>query len=79
MATRPRHNPKLNPCQAGNKLDLKPIKKEAQRKGFNWLTWGLQKIALELFTDHKMKPRHIRKTLDISGRQFNKAIKGKKK
>lgn len=74
-----KHNPKLNPHQPVPKLDLGGLKKEAQRKGFNWLTWGLRKLAQELFTDHKMKPRHIRKTLDISGRQFRKAVKGKKK
>ncbi len=74
-----KHNPKLNPCKPVPRLDLSPLKQEAQRRGFNWLTWGLRKIAQELFTDHKMKPRHIRKTLDISGRQMRKAIKAKRK
>jgi hypothetical protein len=74
-----KHNPKLNPCKPVPRLDLGDMRKEAKARGFNWLTWGLRKLAQELFTDHKMKPRHIRKTLAISGRQFRKAVKGKKK
>jgi hypothetical protein len=76
---KPKHNPKLNPCKPVPRLDLSPMKKEAQRPGFNWLTWGLREIARQLFFTEKMKPRHIRKTLDISGRQLRKAVKGKKK
>jgi predicted RNA-binding protein (virulence factor B family) len=74
-----KHNPKLNPSKPIPKLDLGDLKNEAKHKGFHWLLTGLRKLAQELFTDHKMKPRHIRKTLDISGRQFRKAVKGKKK
>lgn len=75
MANRPKHNPKLNPSKPLPRLDLGGLKKEAQAKGFNWLTWAAVALKgkLELFTDHKMK------TLDISGRQFRKAVKGKKK
>jgi len=74
-----KHNPKLNPSKPVPKLDLGDLKNEAKHKGFHWLLTGLRKLAQELFTDHKMKPRHIRKTLDISGRQFRKAVKGKRK
>ena len=74
-----KHNPKRNPSKPVPKLDLGDLKNEAKRKGFDWLLTGLRKLAQELFTDHKMKPRHIRKTLDMSGRQFRKAVKGKKK
>jgi predicted RNA-binding protein (virulence factor B family) len=74
-----RHNPKLNPSKPVPKLDLGDLKNEAKHKGFHWLLTGLRKLAQELFTDHKMKPRHIRKTLDMSGRQFRKAVKGKRK
>jgi predicted RNA-binding protein (virulence factor B family) len=74
-----KHNPKLNPSKPVPKLDLGDLKNEAKHKGFHWLLTGLRKLAQELFTDHKMKPRHIRKTLDMSGRQFRKAVKGKRK
>ena len=72
-------NPKVNPCKPIPRLDLGDMKKEAQRRGFNWLTWGLREIARQLFSTEKMKPRHIRKTLNISGRQLRKAVKGKRK
>lgn len=58
----PKHNPKLNACPPIQALNNLTGKGHPARR-----------TAAAVLIDALVKPRHIRKALELSGRQFRKA------
>jgi hypothetical protein len=58
----PKHNPKLNACPPIQ--ELMSLTKNAD---------PARRTAAAVLIDAQVKPRHIRKALNLSGRQFRKA------